>query len=220
MKIQLKKMNLKGQMRGVVIANLLIFALLVILLLIEGADATGMAAYEAADLIIKATFMIGQSVLISKLVIEEFKTRTVQHLYTYPLNRLKVMAAKIGLIFILMSSFLLVSQVVQHGLFHGLALIFSNFSYPMSMMSMAVVATTSIFSVLVGMLPIAVGLWTKSTVAPVVSSFLLIAVLGGSFGDEGLDMMNNLMGMLVLGLVGLAVAGFAVRDVLKKDLIV
>ena len=221
MKIELKKMNLKGQIKGMGVANMIIFFLLAAILIFEGtAEEVFEAHYIIVDLIIKATFLIWQSVLISKLIVDEFKTRTVQHLYTYPLKRSSLMGAKVSLIFIITTAFILITQIIQHSLFSGLALVLPDFVYTMGAANMASVAATSLFVVMVGMLPIAVGLWMKSTVAPVITSFLILSILGGSFGDASLDLMNNLIGMLIMGVMGITVAIFAIRDVLKKDLIV
>jgi len=131
-----------------------------------------------------------------------------------------MMSAKVGLIFAIMLGFIWVTQLIQHSLFSGLSLILPEFNYVMNLQIIGIIALTSLFSVMVGMLPIAVGLWMKSTIAPVITSFLIMSVLGGSFGDASLDLMNNLIGMFMIGAVGMAFAGFVIRDVLKKDLIV
>jgi len=221
MKIELKKMNLNGQIKGMVVANIIIFFLLVVILIGDAMSEEVFGPhYITVDLIIKATFLIWQSVLISKLIVDEFKTKTVQHLYTYPLRRSAMMGAKMGLVFAVIIAFILVTQLIQHSLFNGLALILPEFSYTMNSSSMAIIAITSLFTVMVGMFPIAIGLWTKSTISPPITSFLILTVLGGSFGDAGLDLMNNMLGMLMLGIVGIAFAVFAVKDVLKKDLII
>ena len=221
MKIELKKINLKGQIKGMVLANLIIFFVLSTILIFEGTE--GLEAtetYELVDLMIKVTFLIWQSVLISKLIVDEFKAKTVQQLYTYPLKRLAMMGAKVGLIAIVIAAFILVTQVVQHSLFSGLSLIAPQLPYALSLRSIGIIALTSLFTVMVGMFPIAVGLWMKSTIAPVITSFLMLSILGGSIGDAGLNLMNNLLGMLMLGIVGIVFAIFAIKDVLRKDLIV
>jgi len=218
MRIELKKMSLKGQIRGMVVANMIIFFLLTTIFVTEGVPE--IEAFEIVDVIIKAVFLIWQSVLISKLIVSEFKERTIQQLCTYPLNRSNVMSAKVGLIFVIMLGFIWVTQLIQHSLFSGLSLILPEFNYALNLQIIGIIALTSLFTVMVGMLPIAVGLWMKSTIAPVITSFLIISVLGGSFGDASLDLLNNLIGMLMMGAVGMAFAGFVIRDVLKKDLIV
>ena len=221
MKIELKKMSLKGQIKGMVVANIIIFFLLTTIFIFEGTieDVFGVH-YIIVDLVIRATFLIWQSVLISKLIVDEFKAKTIQQLYTYPIKRSKMMIAKVMLVFVIITAFILITQFIQHSLFNGLSLILLEFTYTIGVTSMAIVAVTSFFTVMVGMFPIAIGLWTKSTIAPVITSFLIMSVLGGNFGDVSLDLMNNTLGMLMLGIVGIVFTVFSIKDVLKKDLIV
>jgi ABC-type transport system involved in multi-copper enzyme maturation permease subunit len=199
------------------IANIVIFLILASMFI-------GMAEADApslVNLIVQGTFLIWQSILISKLIIDEFKTRTIQHLFTYPLKRSAVMGAKIVLISGMMLGFILVTQVIQHSLLSVMAQVLPGFNYVLSMQSIVVIALTSSFAVMVGMFPIAVGLWTNSNIAPVITAVLILSVFGGSYGEAGtLDLFNNLAAMSTIGIIGLVLGIYSIRDILKKDLII
>jgi len=218
-KIEIKKTNLPLHLKGVVIANVILFPLLVAMFLtVPNAQAEALGFINT---LIKGIFLIWQSILISQLIIDELKTRTLQHLYTYPLKKSVLMSAKVVLISLMMLGFILVTQLIQHSLLSGLSLILPEFSYVMNIESVMVIVLTSIFGVMVGMLPLAVGLWTKSNIAPVITAVLILSVFGATYGEVGtLDLFNNLMVMASIGVIGTFMAVFAIKDLLKKDLIV
>jgi len=218
--IELKKLNLTGQIKGVVIANIIIFPLLAMIFITDGTPEY-INAYELVDVLIKSIFLVWQAVLISKLIVDEFKTKTIQQLYTYPLKRSAIMGAKIILITGIMIPFIWATQLIQHSLFSGLSLVMpQQLTYAISLQSMVVVALTSIFSIMVGMIPLAVGLWTKSTLAPPITAFVLLSVMGGTLGETSLGLLNNLIALFVIGMIGVVASGMAIQDMMKKDLIV
>ena len=51
------------------------------------------------NILIRIVFIIFASVILSRLVIEEYKNKTVQLLFTYPLKRKKIIFAKLSLVF-------------------------------------------------------------------------------------------------------------------------
>jgi len=215
-KIELKKMSLEKEIRNLVIANVIIPIVAFVPIL---ADAEEMAehAYSLASLIILATFIVWQAVLISSLVVDEFKTKTMMQLYTYPIKRQALIIAKVGLIFVMILAFSLITNLVQHSLFSGISLFLTNFSYTITLSDILRTVITSVSSVMLAMITLTVGVWMKSTVAPVVTAFVLITIMGNI---NGFSLANNLVFMVMMGIVGVGCVMVSVIDIIKKDLIV
>ena len=54
-----------------------------------------------ANILIRITFIIFASVILSRLVIDEYKNKTIQLLFMYPLQRKMLMSAKLTIVFVL-----------------------------------------------------------------------------------------------------------------------
>jgi len=214
-KIELKKMSLKKEVRNLVITNVVIP--LIALAPLMAPPGLGDEASFLVDLIIRATFIVWQSILISSLVVGEIKTKTLMQLYTYPIKRSTLIIAKVGLIFVIVLGFSLITNLIQHSLFSGLALILPNFSYPLSLSAIVGMVISGTSAVMLAMMTLTVGVWMKSTIAPIVTSFLIVSLMG-SF--NGFSLANNLAFMMMMGVVGIVCVLFSIHEITKNDLIV
>ena len=211
-KIELKKISLKKQIVGLIIANVVIFVFL--MLAFQGGT---LELYLMTNHFIQSVFIIWQSVLISSLVVEEFKAKTIMQLYTYPFKRSIIMNAKLVLIFILMLTFSLVTQFVQHGSFMTVSIFIPQFSYAPSLQAILGIVLASPFAVMLAMGTLTVGLWMKSTIAPVIASLAVVTILSNiSF----VSLMVYLVSVGTIGIVGLILTLISVKDATTKDLIV
>jgi len=214
-RIELKKLRFKKEIRNLVIVNLVLPFIALPLILVAGGAFEN--AHFLVSMFIQATFMIWQSVLISGLIVEEFKTKTMMQLYTYPIKRSSLIIAKVGLILVMILVFSLVTSLVQHSLFAVLSLAITNISYSLSITAILGIVVTSISTVLLAMMTLTVGMWLESTVAPVVTAFVLTAIMGNF---NGLSLANNLIFMIVMGIIGAGCVMMSIRDMLTKDLII
>lgn len=97
MRIEMKKLKLGWYIRGAVFANFIIFGFLWMVTCTEGKE-TFQTIDETFLLIgtfVRAVFIVFGAVLISKLVISEFKNKTILVMFTYPINRKKLLVAKL-----------------------------------------------------------------------------------------------------------------------------
>ena len=222
-KIELKKISMKSQFRSLIIANLMIFFLLLLLFYFEGHDILHIGNYSFVDQIIKAVFLIWQSILIATLVVDEFKNKTIQQLYTYPIKRSRMMSAKLILIIGLMLAFAFITQLVQHSLFYGVSQLLptvENLAYPIRLLTIGEIILTTPLAIMYGMIPLTVGLWMKSTIAPIITAFLMTSLVGGVGVEAGMDMLSNLLAMSIIGMVSFAFVIISIKDITKKDLVV
>lgn len=113
MKLEWKKHQLSSYFKGVAICIIAIFvAVSLIGLGAKGevdAALTDFTKYMTlANIFIRMTFLIFSSVILSRLVIDEYKNKTMQLLFMYPLQRKMVMRAKLTIVF----SFCFVSMII------------------------------------------------------------------------------------------------------------
>lgn len=113
-KLEIKKFNLKKNIKGVAITNLVILGLVSFILIVskyEG-DVLFTGFYEGigfVDTMVKATFIIYSSVILAGLTVEEYKNKTINLMFMYPISRKKIFTAKL----IIVSVFAFVNIVIS-----------------------------------------------------------------------------------------------------------
>lgn len=89
MRIEMRKMKLGWYVRGAFFANFIILGFLWMVTFTEGKDTfqTIDDTFLVTGTFVRAVFIVFGAVLISKLVISEFKNKTILVMFTYPINR-------------------------------------------------------------------------------------------------------------------------------------
>ncbi|EKX80636.1 hypothetical protein C1142_09650 [Clostridium botulinum] len=98
-KLELERFSLKPHLLGVILANIIILALSVSVSstfattsmqsIPSGLPPLQLSTIAIAKLLIKTTLIVWQSVLIATIIVEEYQSKTIMLLYTYPINRKK-----------------------------------------------------------------------------------------------------------------------------------
>ncbi len=216
------KINL---LRAVLITDLVIL-LFMILIAFTGIDDAGEFitygdVFEGVHIFVKVTFLIFGSVLISKLVIDEYKNNTVTVLFMYPIPRKKLMAAKL----IIVSLFILITVFVSNVLISAALVGFNHYfmdaitgevTLKLITSQITTAASDAVYSAGIGLIPLFFGLRKKSVPATIVSAVLLASVLSSNFGQFRLG--NQVGVSLFLGLVGVAVAYLSIRNIEHQDI--
>lgn len=106
MKLEWKKHKLSSYFKGVAICIIAIFAAVSLMAL--GMKAEGDVLFfdftqqmVLINTFIRITFIIFSSVILSRLVIDEYKNKTMQLSFMYPLQRKMLMRAKLTIVFVL-----------------------------------------------------------------------------------------------------------------------
>ncbi len=219
MKLEMKKNKFGWYFKGVVITNVLI----VLLMLLEGTSAfLGLSqALSVIGTLVRVTFVVFASVLFAKLIIDEYKNNTISVLFTYPIQRKKIILAKIilitGMTFIVIvvsnvfvaGSFVIVndySHFVQNDLTsHWISLEFVN------IVVQAIAATG------MSLISLYFGMRKKSVPTTIVSSLLIIGVVNSNNG--GFTLSSIIAIPLTLGLIGVCVAYFTFRNIDRVDIV-
>ncbi|ATO26667.1 hypothetical protein RA13_00220 [Bacillus atrophaeus] len=226
MRIELKKMKLGWYARGAIIANLILLGFLWMVSYVEKIEGEEtMQTIDESFLIIgtlvRGVFIIFGAVLIARLVISEFKNKTILVLFTYPVNRKKLLASKLMIAFGLTFITILISNV-----FVAFAFFFLNSIYHMipgevtsdiisqQAVKMAVFAFGAAGTSLV---PIFFGMRKYSVPATIISSVIIVMAMSSTTSEFSLSSIVYIP--LSLAAVGLVFSYLAVRKVDKTDVL-
>lgn len=166
LKLEMKKCNLGWYVKGAMIANIMITAVVCCVIFIAQKEGDmPISTYEDVNVLIgasvRATFIVFASVLMAKLVVEEYKNRTILLMFTYPVSRKKLIASKLTLIAFLTFLTTMISNIVVAGiipLYFGMR----NYSVPATIgSSLLVVAIACAYNPeisLVTFIPLQLGL--------------------------------------------------------------
>lgn len=224
-KLELERFNLNNHVFGVIIANIVIlfFSLFMTYMLSIGQiPQTNLSSLELdtmtiSSMLIKATFLVWESVLIATIIVEEFRSKTMSLLFTYPINRKKLIATKLTLILLVTFVSIVVSELLQNICIFGMSKVLNFVSYGITPEYVFNVGITTITATLLGMLPLYIGMIRKSTIATIISSLFIVSiVVNAQTGAGGLIFIIPIS--LVLGAIGLFFASIAIKNIVNNDL--
>ncbi|MBP2112196.1 ABC transporter permease [Paenibacillus silagei] len=212
-------------LKGVLIADLAILGFM-ILIAFTGMDEGDFGTYgdlfQGVSVFVKAIYIIFASVLISKLVIDEYKNNTITVLFMYPVPRKMLMAAKLIIVFLFTFFTIWLSNIVISGILAGIGYFLPDLIE--GTLTMDVVMTYSmqagmdaLYAAGIGLIPLYFGMRRKSVPATIVSAVLIVMLISSGFGN-GSFRMGDLLGISVgLALAGVAVAYFSIRNIEHQD---
>ncbi|WP_167555466.1 ABC transporter permease [Gottfriedia acidiceleris] len=224
--LEIKKFKLWHYWKAVFICNISFIVLLSMMFFIE-IDG-GKIPIESFDMaasiigaLVRTTFTIFASVIIVKLIIDEFRNKSIDVLFTYPIKRKKIISAKLTIVFIFTFVNVLFSTLFLEGLvnladvnFNILpgAIELEDISRHLLTAFMNAIATAGI-----SIIPLFFGMQRKSSPATIVSSILIATILNST--SEDFNLFSIIAVPLSLGLFGLYIGYYSIRNIEKKDLV-
>ena len=224
-RMEIKKVPLKPHIAGLLIANFIIFLLSVFtssLLTASGNISTlpGFAPVQLdtvtlAAMLVRATLIVWEAVLISVFVIEEYRNKTIGLLFTYPISRTKLITAKLILICCISFTFYVLSNIFQYATIFLAAKCFDFVTF--SFGNIMTQAVTTISAILLGLLPLYVGMIKKSAIATVVSSIIIVAIASNSQGSSA-GLLSIPIAAIIFGIIGITFSAITMRKMILSDL--
>lgn len=219
--IECRKMRLERFYKQVLIANIAIVILVLItkftFSLSNDTEIPALSTVSIIDTLVKAVFVVWQSVMIANIIVEEFRSKTALLLFSYPIKRGNIIASKLALIIIMTFSAMLITQVFVNGIVFVLNEVFPFIDYQISITDVLQLFITSVAAICMGMAPLYIGMLNKSTVTTVVSSIAIVSLTVGSGVGDGARMINILPVSLVLASVGIGLAYMSIKKISKED---
>lgn len=225
-KLEIKKFKLWNYWKAVSICNIALLAFLSMMFFIEIDD--GKIPFESFDMaisiigtMVRTTFTVFASVIIVKLIIDEYKNKSIDVLFTYPIKRKKIISAKLTIVFTFTFVNVLFSTLFLEGLVY---LADSNFNILPGVIESGDISKNllnafmnAIATAGISLIPLLFGMHRKSAPATIVSSILIATILNST--SEDFTLFSIIAVPLSLGLFGLFIGYYSIRNIEKKDLV-
>lgn len=227
MKLELKKFKLGWYVKRAIIANIVILALMIFVSII--AQVEGDAEIRnpetillMASTIVRATFIVFGSVLIARLIIDEYKNKTILLMFSYPINRKKMMASKLAITAIVTFITVIVSNILVVGVFFGIDSYFSilpnSFTVDQLMQEGIKLVPLAIATAGMSLIPLYFGMRKRSVPTTIVSSLIVVTIAMN--GNPEFSTATFLPLQLALAAIGVVIAYYGIKNIEKEDIAV
>ncbi|MDA2301175.1 ABC transporter permease [Bacillus cereus] len=227
MKLELKKFKLGWYVKRAIIANIVILALMIFVSII--AQVEGDAEIRdpetillMASTIVRATFIVFGSVLIARLIIGEYKNKTILLMFSYPINRKKMMASKLAITAIVTFISVVLSNILVVGVFFGIDSYFSilpnSFTVDQLMQEGIKLVPLAITTAGMSLIPLYFGMRKRSVPTTIVSSLIVVSIAINN--NPMFSTATFLPLQLALAALGVAIAYYGIKNIEKEDITV
>ena len=170
------------------------------------------------SLFTKAAFLIFESYLLSTIIIDEFKRRTIFQLFSYPVSKIKLLWGKVlTVILISFIAHFTAHLVIQ--LFIRFMAVVTESSYIPVASQLINLAGITFATVLIGLLPFVLGMIKHSTAITMLSGLGLAALLSNvSPGSLSNNIADNLFFLIFASFVSLMIVSCSIYTISKSDI--
>lgn len=170
------------------------------------------------SLFTKAAFLIFESYLLSTIIIDEFKRRTIFQLFSYPVSKIKLLWGKVlTVILISFIAHFTAHLVIQ--LFIRFMAVVTESSYIPVASQLINLAGITFATVLIGLLPFVLGMIKHSTAITMLSGLCLAALLSNaSPGSLSNNIADNLFFLIFASFISLMITSFSIFDISRQDI--
>ena len=218
MKLELKKFKLGWYVKGAIIANITILALMIftsIVAQVEGdpeiRDSQMMLL--TASTLVRATFIVFGSVLIARLII--------LLMFSYPINRKKMMISKLVITAIVTFITVIVSNILIVGVFFGIDSYFSILPNPFTVDQLVQeginLVPLAIATAGISLIPLYFGMRKRSVPTTIVSSIIVVSIAINN--TPMFSTATFLPLQLALAALGVAIAYYGIKNIEKEDVL-
>jgi len=231
MKLEMRKFRIGSYIRAAMIANIIIIGFICLISLVEDGMLDevpkGMPfvdydmAFYVIDTLVRATYIVFASVLISRIVIDEFRNKSITVLFMYPINRKKLIAAKLLVVMLFTFVAVIVGNLIVGIGFYIVNLYASIIPEPitwslaakeLSKVTMGALATSFL-----SLIPLYFGMRKHSGPATIVSSLIVVAIICQNI--DGFTLYSIIAVPIGMALLGAAIAYMSIRNIEHVDVL-
>lgn len=190
--LEWQKSNMTRYFRGLAVCIVVIFAAVALMALGSQSENEPMNYADfmsLSDILIRITYIIFSSVIMSRLVIEEYKSSMIQVLFTYPLQRKKIMQAKLSIVFGFCLFSIIITTFMINLLTYFLNPIIGLFDAPIRIDEMAGAIPSTLINAFmiagISLIPLTIGMRKKSTASTITSAVIIGFVINATVSDGG-----------------------------------
>ncbi|TKH19515.1 ABC transporter permease [Bacillus wiedmannii] len=227
MKLELKKFKLGWYVKGAVIANITILALMIFMSIVAQVEGDPeirdpQTMLLTASTLVRATFIIFGGVLIAKLIIDEYKNKTILLMFSYPINRKKMMISKLAITATLTFITVIVSNILVVGIFFGIDSYFSilpnSFTVDQLTREGINLVPLAIATAGISLIPLYFGMRKRSVPTTIVSSLIVVSIAINN--TPMFSTATFLPLQLALAAIGFAIAYYGIKNIEREDITV
>ena len=183
--------------------------------------APGMNTISASiELFTSMAFLIYTSVMLASFLVSAYKNKTMQLMFSYPVKRQKILAAKMSAVWIFSFAALILTKLAAYiCIWIGAGFMQSSFVIDFDLGSISFYIQLILKSVVIvsmSFISLFVGMAAKSSKAAIVTSFFLIFLTQGNVGDFSLA--DNMVFPVVLVVLSFGFAVLSIYSAESKDL--
>lgn len=226
-KLELKKGSMKGYIWGSLMTYGILGGFLLLIYMVEGKNQVEpvFQSYEEMlgliDTLVRATFIIYASALISKLIIGEFRNKTMALLFTYPVSRKKLIFSKLTIVFIWTFTNIIVANLLLSSLFlavnNATGYVDDTMTTTLLYQQGAHVLMHALAAAGMSLLPLAVGMRKKSITSTVISSVFIVMLVCSN--NMGFSLSSIIAIPVSLGGLGVLLTYLSFRNIDKVDVV-
>ena len=171
-----------------------------------------------SSLFTKVAFLIFESYLLSIIIIDEFKRRTIVQLFSFPISKIKLLWGKVlSVILISFIAHFTAHIVIQ--LFIKLMAFLTGENYiPFTNYLINLVGIT-FGTVLIGLIPFVLGMIKYSTPITILSGLGLAALLSNATpGTLTHNFVDNVFFLIIASIISLMIVSSSIYTISKKDI--
>lgn len=224
-KLELKKGRFTSYLWGSFLAYAGIAGVMILIYFGEGNDMmdTVFKGYEdmltLIDTLVRATFIVYASVLISKLIINEFRDKTISLLFAYPVSRKKLIFAKLSMVFFWTFLNVVLANLLIDVLFiamnSGIGYVSDSLTIPFLIHHGIYVLMQAFGAAGMSLLSLVLGLRMKSAAATVASSIFIVVIVASNNG--GFSLSSIIAIPLTLAVLGIVITYLSFRNIDRVD---
>ncbi|KWU58673.1 hypothetical protein AWW70_20600 [Bacillus mycoides] len=227
MKLEMKKFKLGWYVKGTVIANIAILALMISTSIVAPVEADPeirdpQIILLMASALVRATFVVFGGVLIAKLIIDEYKNKTILLMFSYPINRKKMMVSKLAITAIVTFITVILSNILVVGVFFGIDSYFSILpnSFTVDQLTQEGINLVPLAIATAGMslIPLYFGMRKRSVPTTIVSSLIVVSI---ALNNQPIFPIATFLPLqFTFAAIGVAIAYYGIKNIEKEDITV
>ncbi|MDT3492869.1 ABC transporter permease [Bacillus toyonensis] len=224
MKLELKKFKLGWYVKGAVIANIVILALMIFVSIVAQVEGdpeirNPQTILLMASALVRSTFIIFGGVLIAKLIIDEYKNKTILIMFSYPIDRKKMMISKLAITAIVTFITVIVSNILVVGFFWGIDSYFSilpnSFTVDQLTQEGINLVPLAIATAGISLIPLYFGMRKRSVPTTIVSSLIVVSI---AINNPPIFPIATFLPLqFTFAAIGIAIAYYGIKNIERED---
>nr|WP_275297840.1 ABC transporter permease [Clostridium sp. YIM B02551] len=221
MKLELKKFRIG--VKGAVIANLIMLAAIVMTVFVSQ-DSKEFSSYslvfELNGLTVRAVFIIFSASIIAKLIVGEYNNKTINLMFMYPINRMKIMISKIVIVVIFAFIAMFASNIfldVSIYLINSFTHILQD-TLTIDMISKTLINCLiySFIFAFVSLIPVFVGMRRRTTGSTIITGVIVTSILSNGSGTA---LSTFIIIPIIFAMLGVIGTYISIRNIDSADIV-